>query len=232
MKDQYVGDVNDFCKYALLRELSGAIEGRLVVAWMLTAADGRTDGRHLSYLQRPETYRSPDPELFDQLACLLESGERSVAAVEAADILPGARFHSDRLDGSQQRRGEWFAKLAASVRPRDLVFFDPDNGLAVSSVPPGRRDSCKYLYWQELRKMLALGGTVCVYQHFPRRERVAYLRDLSERIRALNDRVDVHAVGSSRVAFILAGSQPMFGRLTDAAHRVVERLPGVLRSYS
>jgi hypothetical protein len=35
MKDQYVGDINDFEKYAILRALQGASQLPLVVCWML-----------------------------------------------------------------------------------------------------------------------------------------------------------------------------------------------------
>ena len=39
MKDQYVGDISDFFKYALLRRIQAA-GGKLVVCWMLTESDG------------------------------------------------------------------------------------------------------------------------------------------------------------------------------------------------
>ena len=47
MKDQYFGDVNDFRKYGLLRLLTLQDGLRLGVCWMLTAPDGRPDGRRL-----------------------------------------------------------------------------------------------------------------------------------------------------------------------------------------
>lgn len=37
MKDQYVGDISDFEKYAILRALETSCPLSLVVAWMLTA---------------------------------------------------------------------------------------------------------------------------------------------------------------------------------------------------
>ena len=44
MKDQYVGDVNDYVKYGFLRALSAARAGPLVVCWMLTPSDEGPDG--------------------------------------------------------------------------------------------------------------------------------------------------------------------------------------------
>jgi hypothetical protein len=44
MKDQYFGDINDYRKYGLLRAIQSRGTGRLLVAWMLTPADGGRDG--------------------------------------------------------------------------------------------------------------------------------------------------------------------------------------------
>ncbi len=38
MKHQYVGDINDYRKYALLRALSAGGANRIGVCWMLTLA--------------------------------------------------------------------------------------------------------------------------------------------------------------------------------------------------
>ena len=48
MKNQYVGDVNDYRKYGLIRALIGDQDIKVGVCWMLTAPDGRTDGDFLN----------------------------------------------------------------------------------------------------------------------------------------------------------------------------------------
>lgn len=45
MKDQYAGDINDYRKYGLLRTITESSDLSLAVCWMLTAPDGRRDGR-------------------------------------------------------------------------------------------------------------------------------------------------------------------------------------------
>lgn len=52
VKDQYVGDICDFFKYALLRRIQAA-GGKLVVCWMLTESDGGSDGCKRAYLGDP-----------------------------------------------------------------------------------------------------------------------------------------------------------------------------------
>lgn len=95
MKNQYVGDVNDFVKYGLLRSLTDDGAWPSFIAWLLTPDDDRPDGRRLSYLDTPAKWRHRDPDLFDSLQTLVQSGARSVEAVAASGILPGARFHAD-----------------------------------------------------------------------------------------------------------------------------------------
>src|SRR5215210_6514927 len=104
MKDQYVGDLNDFEKYALLRVL-GPVSGLpLLVCWMLTPPDGRGDGGNLAYLNQPRRFRHLDSELFDQLNAIVSAGDRRVGAVEEAQLLPRATFFSPRLEDARQSR--------------------------------------------------------------------------------------------------------------------------------
>ena len=66
MKDQYVGDINDYRKHALLRALQqGGLN--VGVCWMLAPPDECTDGRKLGYLTQPDRFRGYDPSLFDIL---------------------------------------------------------------------------------------------------------------------------------------------------------------------
>jgi hypothetical protein len=79
VKEQYVGDVNDYRKYALLRALADGGRTKIGVAWMLTPPDGRPDGNMLAYLEKP-SFRTFDPGLFDlmrQVSSMPKSLERS-----------------------------------------------------------------------------------------------------------------------------------------------------------
>jgi hypothetical protein len=146
VKDQYVGDLNDFAKYQLLR-LCATVFEQIVVAWMLTADDGLGDGAKVGYLQQPP-WREADPELFDGLATLVARQERSVAAVEAAEVLPRCSFSAEPVPLKVGERAAYFAGIAAKASQSGLVFFDPDNGLEVTSVPRHRSGAEKYLYLQ------------------------------------------------------------------------------------
>ena len=61
MKNQYVGDINDYRKYGLLRSLQTVSDMRLLVSWMLTKDDGSSDGKFIDYLKNPKKWEKYDP---------------------------------------------------------------------------------------------------------------------------------------------------------------------------
>lgn len=65
----------------------------LGVCWMLTAPDGRADGRHLAYLDNPRKFRLFDDELFDWLKeTIRQHPEWRTARIEASEMLAGCVF--------------------------------------------------------------------------------------------------------------------------------------------
>lgn len=201
MKDQYVADVNDYFKYALLRTLTDG--GETAVAWMLTPSDDRSDGQRLAYLRQPHRFAHLDPSLFEALGALIREGRRTVAAVEQAGILEGALYASDVLHDDLESRRAYFTRLWKLSAKRRFLFFDPDNGLAVASITKGRRSSAKYLFWDELNTAYRRGHSLIVYQHFPRQPRDAFVRGLASRIHALTGCPRVLAIATSHVVFVL-----------------------------
>jgi len=203
LKDQYVGDVNDFAKYQLLR-LAEAHFDQVLVAWMLTARDGRSDGGQIGYLRDP-TNSAADPELFATLVKLVARGTRSVAAVEESDALPGCDFHSAPVPKEDPGRTRYFETLATAAGPRTLTFLDPDNGIEVKSVAQGSSGSERYVYWSELARLAETGGSVLVYQHFPRVKRLPFLEGLLRRLDEETGKAfETFAAYTSRVGFLFA----------------------------
>jgi hypothetical protein len=225
MKDQYAGDINDYLKYALLRGLAGAHAGTLQVWWMRTAGDGRSDGARLAYLKDPGRFRALDAPLFDALTEMISGGRRNVRAVQDAAILPCARFHASLLSDEPAARAAHFQRVLSSLGSDDLVFFDPDNGLQVKSVPLGRRNCCKYLYWEELEQALGGQRSVIVYQHFPRRPRAQFTRALLNEFTARHPDRRAFAICSPWVAYLVCAPPAQARALHRAARRVSIRAP-------
>jgi hypothetical protein len=217
MKNQYVGDVNDYLKYALLRALIHQ-DFQLYVVWMLTESDDRTDGQRVAYLGRPHEFRRLDPPLFDALAQIVNAERRSVEAVEAAAILPNAVYLADVLRDGIKHRTQYFDRVdQLAGRSSAVVFLDPDNGFEVNSVRLGARNSAKYLFWSEARAAYSHGNSLVVYQHFPRRPRSPFLNELAATARSLTGSISVFALQTGHVAFVVI-PQP------DHQQRLVSRL--------
>lgn len=224
VKNQYVGDINDFRKYGLIRALTGDGELSCGVCWMLTPDDGRTDGRFLSYLDEPEQWRSFDPKTFDALREIVHDHKRrDVSLVEDSGVLPSAAFFAPVLNDDRENRAIYFAKASAALRDAQLLFFDPDNGLEVPSVPVGRKRSQKYLYWAELPQFLVGNRPVLTYQHFPREERQAYIRRRADEIAKTFSRVCVYSFRTAHVGFFLVVQASSMRRFFRARVKELER---------
>src|SRR4051812_45182776 len=201
----------------------------MIVCWMLTDRDGRNDGNRLGYLEHPDVFGWIDPPLFEALGRLVTESRRSVADVQAASLLPGAVFVDSTLVDSEPDRSAYFEAVWRALRSRDLVFFDPDNGMAVKSVPKGRRGSSKYLYWDELGRAVQNGRSVCVYQHFPRVPREQFVLQSLARIADVAPRHCLFALHTANVAYLIAVAREDADRLLAAAELIATRFAGRLR---
>lgn len=204
MKHQYVGDINDYRKYALLRALSAGGTNRIGVCWMLTPDDGGTDGGKLSYLAKPDEFRGYDPELFDVLASVsAEPDQRRLSEIEASGIVPGATYFNEQLPDDFAGRLMFMKRAREGLADAELVFFDPDNGME-TSLPKGRKSSSKFVYLDELSTFYRMEKSLLIYQHFPRVERAAFIRACADRIEEAAPGSAIWAFTTAHVVFFLA----------------------------
>ena len=217
VKHQYVGDINDYRKYALLRALSAGGANRIGVCWMLTPDDGSTDGNKLTYLNAPDRHRYFDPELFDILAhAASEPDRRRLQTIEDSGAVAGALYYNETLPDDLSGRAAFMERCASQFRDADLVFFDPDNGLEVS-LPKGRKNSSKYLFLDEVAAFYAADKSLLVYQHFPRVERATFMAQRTEQLRDAAPDCAVWAFTTSHVVFFLLVHPESPARLAVAA---------------
>ena len=98
MQNRYTGDIGDFGKFGLLRQLShtGLSIG---LNWYLTPDETHNgDGRHIEYLKK-DSFRSCDEYLWQELGHILTSGKRGISALESPTLLQ-AKYYSRLLDFS------------------------------------------------------------------------------------------------------------------------------------
>lgn len=220
MKEQYVGDVNDYRKYALLRALADGGENRIGVCWMLTPSDGSTDGNKRAYLQHPAKHRHHDPELFDILAGVRDdSDHRRLRHIEESGAISGARYFNEQLYDNASERRAYMEACRAAFADVDLVFFDPDNGLEVKKPRIGHQGSSKFLFEEELAACYATGKSVLVYQHFPFIPRDVFIASCVERLRRLGPDATVGTYQTAHVVFLLLLNPRSPARLANAAQK-------------
>ncbi|GHV65017.1 hypothetical protein FACS1894199_04650 [Bacteroidia bacterium] len=190
MKNQYVGDVNDFLKFTLIETISDALDyKKIFIAWMLTKNDG--DGMVLGYLNengndafnKPffdefhkminewKEYRKEDPRKIERIQ---NTFERKYGKGKYL-------FHSESIDSEsidKKPRGRYFEELSRIAKNSDIdfVFFDPDNGIKVENNDKGQlsfsseatNKSPKHLYWDEIETFWNMGKDLLIYQHLGR----------------------------------------------------------------
>ncbi len=223
MKNQYFGDINDYKKYGLLRLLSGHGQIKTAICWVLTEDDNRTDGRKISYLSQPEKWKNFDPILYDHLnGLVLQRRLRSVNHIEKDNILNNCKFYKANIYDNIESREHFFNKFLRFSKGVDLVFFDPDNGIEIKSIPRGKKSSSKYIYWSEIQASYEAGHSLMIYQHFPRKPRELFLRDLVRKFRNIVHARQVFSYCTDHVAFILVPQLHHQEMLLENSNRVEE----------
>ena len=177
MKNQYVGDIGDYGKYALLRSFIKA-NVRVGVNWYLTESDTSTDGKITGYLKKGEM-RQFYPPLFDTLTGIAFHLDKSVADIRNSGILGDTVFFDEEmlftgkpLERESQRK-VWFDRSKDALSLPELIFMDPDNGLLVSGKTT-RRGAEKYVLPEEVESYFRMGKNVVYYCHKGRRKEEAW----------------------------------------------------------
>lgn len=186
MQDRYAGDVGDFGKYALLQALSVSPESeslRLGVVWYKVSADcfldekHGNDGKHTSYLwstaRRAASLRGCNEDLCQRLYHIVFSKSRTLDSLQKGGVLPDdTLFHDEALcfrtlpfNKRHLARQLWLERALMNVRQAQLVFLDPDNGLAPDRVQQHHDKAPKYAFPTDLHRFWNRGQTVIVYQH-------------------------------------------------------------------
>lgn len=205
MKNQYFGDIGDYKKYSLLRTLSTQGQLKIIVCWMLTEDDERSDGKFVQYLSSPNLWRKYDEPVFDLLAQLvLSENSRRVHNLKQHNILPNTTFYSEILADDRQARERYFDQLNPLAKQTDVVFFDPDNGLEVKSVQYGRRNSSKYIYWQEIVSTYEAGCSVLFYQHFARQSRDVFVSNIANELLTRTSTPEVVSIRTPHSVYFFA----------------------------
>lgn len=176
MRNQFVGDINDYYKYQTLNELARSSE--VNVCWMLNPDISGQDSKHIKYY------------IYDELAVFLKeltkNGRRDVKEIENSPLIKVKKYFNQISDiDSNQLNG--------------ILFFDPDNGIEVKSCKKGDN---KYLFFEDIKHFLSKTD-ILIYQHFPRVPHSDYMEMRTNEIISKTNCVTVIHFPESMVDFIL-----------------------------
>ena len=224
MKNQYFGDINDYRKYSLLRLLSGFGEISAAVCWMLTPDDLRPDGHRIQYLREPEKWRRFDPVVFDLLRNqVIQRERRKIDSIQKDEIFPNCLFYSATIQDDTKQREKFVSNFLRIAKNSELVFFDPDNGIEVKSVPYGKRNSSKYVYYSEVQRTFKNGHSILIYQHLPPRSRSSLASSLGQRLSETASADRIYLYWTQFVLFLLV-AQSQHIRHIEKANKQITRV--------
>ena len=220
MQDRYAGDIGDYGKFGMLRAL--AAEGLSIgVNWYLVKTPPQEQAVNDGGKLIPSTLAKCDPALADTLRAISLSPERSVAALEAADLVPGARYYDAVVPVAD--RATWHARALSTLEGTDLVFLDPDNGLLVKSVGRGSAKAPKYALYEEVAGYVTRGQCVVVYNHRSRKRPEVYFGEIYDRLTAaVPQACDITAITFPRGSvrdYIAVCASPRHAQLARRAFR-------------
>jgi len=221
MQNRYVGDIGDYVKLAILRQLAPG--RRLGVTWWLFRDESHNaDGGHREYLERPDEWGRFDRDLFDGLLRIDKENARNVAALEP--LVPNALFAREpvpcEIRPFSQRPAErecWLVKVKLLFEDCNLVFLDPDNGIASKRLRPTQQRAGKSVFISEIKDLNKAIGRSHHHSMF-KGWHEAELRSLASRLKAGGFRVCGAFRAkpwSPRAFFILDGDDELCTRALD-----------------
>lgn len=165
MQDCFLADVGDFGKFGLLRHLVSAgtlWETTLAVIWYTVPSRGERASSRYRYLENTAIVEC-DPRLASALRSIAASGV--LGDIPSADILPRAtKYFAHPVPRDAGARAAWCDCAVGTASGSDIVFLDPDNGIAEHA------KSVRHVGDAELAKFGQLDATIVVYHHLHRRE--------------------------------------------------------------
>ena len=191
MQDRYAGDIGDYGKIALLKELHNQCLS-IGVNWYRTeplASEKKANGNYKQNdggFSIPSKLKECDPDLAEALTKIAaDDHNRSVCSLESANLIPDAVYYHDTV--SVEKRRDWHARALSFFRKNntELVFLDPDNGLLVPSVKKESPRSVKYAFYEEVADYLCQGRSVLIYNHRSRKTELQYFCEIESQLREI-----------------------------------------------
>jgi hypothetical protein len=197
VRDEYVGDIGDFGKYILLRELSAINSSNIKVGinWYYNTRPEGASG----YLSSKDSddYQNLDGQLFDRLKDIVTPCRRTVYEIEKTGVLPNISLYyraaipysAAKATDRKIEREDWFENSLNALTGANVVFLDPDNGIETPTAKITKTDAVKYAFLNEIDRYYEADKSVIIYNHRDHKE----LTKFAEKCMELKSRVGLHS---------------------------------------
>ena len=180
MQNKYFGDIGDFGKYSLLRQVQKeAPKLRIGINWYLNEDETKNkDGKHIGFLnlkKRDFKFRFIDEDLYNNIRKIIfDKKKRDIKYVKEAKILKLPFSEFSKPVPIKKEREKWFTE-SLNIFKREkckLLFLDPDNQVQI----PSNLYSKKHIRYEEIQRYWREGFSLILYNHKDRK--VDYLEKI------------------------------------------------------
>lgn len=185
MQDRYAGDIGDFGKFHLLRNLFQNGNEIIYQIWYTYPNENHNnDGIHINYFQKVK-----DNDIYlEEKLFYIANNNRNIKALEDAKLLNNAKFFSKLVVNDNQKdleyRLSWLKEALSFSKGASIIAVDPDNGIANRCIKTPSKDlellgfdefknkskAGKYIFTQEIESFYKIKTLklLIVYHHLNR----------------------------------------------------------------
>ena len=170
MQNHFFGDIHDFYKYYFLREITK--DYSLGIHWCLNLNESKNNGNK----KLTDKELTKDEKLYK---LLVQYRHKDVKYIKPY-FPENTKYYDQKLE-NYYMDFIYEEKAIEELKSQDIIFFDPDNGIEVSSMK--NNEKYKFVTYRLLVKFWDLGKSLIIYQHEGRNkgqtdEKIKILYDL------------------------------------------------------
>ncbi len=175
MKDKYTGDIGDFAKIILLNEINSVKNVILGINWYYHNREycyekKQIDGKHIDYLRNDrKNLKRYEPKVYQKLLSIIEKDGRKVENI--FELINVQANHHYKVDvPNKNNRNQWINDSLEKLSVSNLLFLDPDNGIAYDD----KYGNVKHVLQKEIVQLYNSGKSLIIYNHKDRKSEKQY----------------------------------------------------------
>ncbi|HOZ14245.1 MAG TPA: hypothetical protein PK784_05615 [Tenuifilaceae bacterium] len=194
MKDKYTGDIGDFTKILLLKKIALINGVRLGINWYFNAKEyayekKQCDGKHTNFLLSQSQLKNTDERLFYSLLDIIKKEQRDVEKLHGLIPNGNVLFYKKQVP-YRKTRESWVRESIIDLNNSNLIFLDPDNGIAYSD----RTGNVKHVFHADIITYYDEKKSLIIYNHKDRYNEEKYKSKINAIIEKLSPQPNIYVL--------------------------------------